>query len=207
LPGIRAAVLRDPSLALEVFCADPLAAVTPFAGLPPIIGHPRFDQQFLEFGMGTEAGTIRRHRAAGVGLRFGDALGSTLPMATFYPNRQVNLLTTRNGFNGYVFLNAIGQFVANDIGVNRNALVDSHSMQLEHWQAQVCAGTALSYGRWGLVMSVVGGTDRVDGQPAPEKFGSLNQNPGVRRQVIHNTAYISAQASAHSAAANLRRLP
>lgn len=119
-------------------------------------------------------GTLKSDVAAGIGVRFGHGLDRSFPAATVQPGRQVNPLAGSVGHNWNVFFNVLGTFVANDIGIDGNTFRESHSVPLEHWQAQAVAGVAFNLERWAFLISAVAASDRYQGQAEMTRFGSLS---------------------------------
>lgn len=119
-------------------------------------------------------GTLASRAGVGLSLRFGRNLERSFPTATVLQGREVNPLagSVRGGWS--VFLSQLGEYVANDIGVDGNTFESSHSVPLEHWQAQIVAGFAFSAGHWSFLLSAVDASDRFDGQDVDTRFGSLS---------------------------------
>lgn len=119
-------------------------------------------------------GTLKSDVAAGIGVRFGQGLERSFPAATVLPGRQVNPLAGSSARSWNVFFNVLATFVANDIGIDGNTFRDSHSVPLEHWQAEAVAGVAFNLDRWGFLISAVAASDRYRGQAEMTRFGSLS---------------------------------
>jgi hypothetical protein len=119
-------------------------------------------------------GTLASRAGVGLSLRFGRELERSFPTASAMPGREVNPLagSVRGGWS--IFVNQFVEYVANDIGVDGNTFENSHSVPLEHWQAQSVAGFAFGIGRWGFLLSAVDGSDRFEGQDVNTRFGSLS---------------------------------
>jgi len=120
-----------------------------------------------------DIGTLQSRLAAGVGVRYGGHLDISFPTATVLPGRLVNPLAGSVAHSWHVFLNVLGTFVANDISIEGNTFQDSHSVPLEHWQAQAVAGLSFNFDRWAFLLAAAVATDRYEGQAEPTRFGSL----------------------------------
>lgn len=120
------------------------------------------------------AGTISSYLGAGLGFRYGTHLDLSFPTATVLPGRRVNPLAGSASRSWQVFVNVLGTYVANDITINGNTFRDSHSVPLEHWQAQASAGMVIGLDRWAFLLSAAVATDRYEGQPSTTRFGSLS---------------------------------
>lgn len=119
-------------------------------------------------------GTLQSRLAGGAGIRYGHDLDVSFPTATVLPGRQVNPLAGSASHSWHVFLNVLGAFVANDISIDGNTFQHSHSVPLEHWQAQAVAGLSFNFYRWALLFSATVATDRYEGQAETTRFGSLS---------------------------------
>jgi hypothetical protein len=137
----------------------------------PFAGGTGFDLIGITRGA---AGTAKSGVAGGLGLRYGRDLDRSFPAATVLPGREVNPLAGSVAGSWNLFFNLLGEFVANDIGVDGNTFKSSHSVPLEHWQAQAVAGVAFNLERWAFLLSAVAATDRYEGQPETTRFGSLS---------------------------------
>jgi hypothetical protein len=60
------------------------------------------------------------------------------------------------------------------ITIDGNTFTDSHSVPLEHWQAQVAAGAVFNRDRWAVLLSAVLETDDYEGAEGLTHFGSLS---------------------------------
>lgn len=119
-------------------------------------------------------GTLESHLAIGIGTRYGRGLERSFPAASFLPGRQANPLAGSATGGWYVFVNVQGRFVANDIAIDGNTFAASHSATLIHWQAAVATGVAYGSRHWAILLSVLVGTDRYEGQPDTTRFGSIS---------------------------------
>jgi len=112
--------------------------------------------------------------AAGAGIRYGHDLDVSFPTATVLPGRQVNPPAGSAAHSWHVFLNVLGAFVANDISIDGNTFQHSHSVPLEHWQAQTVAALSFNLYRRAFLFSATVATDRYKGQAETTRFGSLS---------------------------------
>lgn len=119
-------------------------------------------------------GTLQSSLGTGLSLRFGRSLDRTFPSATVMPGREVNPLAGSRGAAWSVFANVLGQYVANELGVDGNTFRDSHSQPLEHWQGQMVAGVSIGWEHWAVLLSGVTASDRYQGQKESGRFGSLS---------------------------------
>ncbi|MFK8080804.1 MAG: lipid A deacylase LpxR family protein, partial [Granulosicoccus sp.] len=84
-------------------------------------------------GLGSvAAGTLASYGSASIIARFGEGLAVTFPVASFLPNRQINANVFASKRSWYGFVSAELQYVVNDIQIDGNTFVDSHSVPLEH---------------------------------------------------------------------------
>lgn len=120
------------------------------------------------------AGTLQSSVGTGLSLRLGRGLDRSFPTATVVPGREVNPMAGSSGSSWSVFVNVLGSYVANELGVDGNTFRDSHAQALEHWQGQVVAGVAVGWEHWGLLLSGVHASDRYQGQAESGRFGSLS---------------------------------
>jgi len=137
----------------------------------PVSGSVGFDL----IGIGSVGvGTLKSNVATGFGIRIGRGLDSSFPTATVMPGREVNPLAGSVTRSWSVFFNVLGEYVANDITINGNTFSDSHSVPLEHWQAQAVAGVSFNWERWAFLLSAVAPSDRHENQRESGRFGSLS---------------------------------
>ncbi|MET0379674.1 MAG: lipid A deacylase LpxR family protein [Spongiibacteraceae bacterium] len=137
----------------------------------PVHGNFGFDV----IGIGSAGvGTIKSNVATGFSIRFGRDLERSFPTATMLPGREVHPLAGELAHSWRVFFNVLGEYVANDITIDGNTFRDSHSVPLQHWQAQAALGAALNLQQWAFMLSFVKASDRYENQREGGDFGALS---------------------------------
>lgn len=69
------------------------------------------------------------------------------------PGREVNPLVGTERGTYYVFISALGRYMANSVLIDGNTFTDSHSVTLEHGQNVISAGISVSLGDWSILLS------------------------------------------------------
>lgn len=118
-------------------------------------------------------GTRRSDLGSGVTFRYGKELRRSFANASLNPARGVNL-NAAHPHAWYVFLGLGADYVFNDITLDGNTFENSHSVDLEHWQASATIGGTINFGRWGLLFSIRGITDEFDTQEKDSLYGALS---------------------------------
>lgn len=120
------------------------------------------------------AGTLRSNVAAGISLRYGHNLAQSFASETLPPGRDVKPIVGSTTASWHLFFSMLGEFVANDITIDGNTFTTSHSVPLEHWQAQAAAGAVFNLDRWAVLLSAVLATADYEGADGLTHFGSLS---------------------------------
>lgn len=137
------------------------------------------ENNFIGFDLigisGASLGTLQSDLSGGFSLRFGHALDRNFATASITPGREVNPLAgNRDGSAWSMFFNILGNVVANNILLDGNTFEDSHSVALEHLQAQFVTGVAFSVHNWAFLISAVASTRQYETQKNNPRFGSLS---------------------------------
>jgi hypothetical protein len=107
-----------------------------------------------------------------------DALAGWFFSATLdsdiFTGKDISPVVGHSPDNWRLFVSVLGEFVANDITIDGNTFTDSHSVPLEHWQAQLAAGAVFNLDRWAVLLSAVLETDDYEGAEELTHFGSLS---------------------------------
>jgi len=131
------------------------------------------DVDLIGFGQ-VGVGTLRSNLATGITLRYGHNLAYSFASETLPPGRDVSPVVGHSPDGWHLFFSVLGEFVANDITIDGNTFTDSHSVPLEHWQAQLAAGAVFNLDRWAVLLSAVLETDDYEGAEQLTHFGSLS---------------------------------
>lgn len=122
---------------------------------------------------GGAIGTLKSDVTTGLSLRFGHDLASNYATASINPGREINPLAGDNT-DWHIFFNISASAVANDILINGNTFEDSHSVPLQHLQAQFVTGTSFNIANWAFLFSAVIGTEQYKHQAPHPRYGSLS---------------------------------
>lgn len=93
------------------------------------------------------AGTIQSSAALSAVIRVGDELQLSHATASLLPDRQVNTLAFLNDNAWYAFVGGEIAHVVNDIFIDGNTFVDSHSVPLDHSRSMVSVGVSWNVGK------------------------------------------------------------
>lgn len=116
------------------------------------------------------AGTIESSAAVSAVVRVGKLLELSHATASLLPDRQVNTLAFLNDSAWYAFMGGEIAMVANDIFINGNTFVDSHSIPLDHSRSIVSAGVSWNMGKCAFTLLYA----ETKGSGDTDPFGSFS---------------------------------
>ncbi|MBX2858148.1 MAG: lipid A deacylase LpxR family protein [Cellvibrionaceae bacterium] len=119
-------------------------------------------------------GNLSSDLGLGIGFRLGTKLSEVVNIATELPGREINPMALNAGFNWYVFAAVLGKYVFNDISIDGNTFRDSHSVELNHRQALLSYGFAVSFNRWVVGYTSARSSKTYRSQPESANFGAIN---------------------------------
>ncbi|WP_143247494.1 lipid A deacylase LpxR family protein [Agaribacterium haliotis] len=121
-------------------------------------------------------GNLRSDVGTGLVFRLGDALGSNYAYVDPDPARGATAATEHLGkdFDWQLQFALYARYVFNDITLDGNTFRDSHSVDLINEQALLSAGVSINKGRWGLLFSMLKGTDSFEQQKTDTAWGAVS---------------------------------
>jgi len=119
-------------------------------------------------------GTLSSEALVGFAARWGSSLEFSHATFSLQPDRQVNSLTLTPTNNFFVFVGALGGYVANDIMINGNTFRDSQSLPLRHEYNQVSAGLVFKYGKLSYVAQITTVNSRTTIPNPRARFGAFS---------------------------------
>lgn len=123
-------------------------------------------------GVNGGLGNLRSDANVGVGLRWGQQLKDNFASSTaFLPTKFDGLRATNNGW--FFFANITGSYVLNDIFINGNTFKDSHSVDLEHWQAGASLGGQINLYNWSFIYTMIYATKEYETQNKDTRYGNI----------------------------------
>jgi lipid A 3-O-deacylase len=134
-----------------------------FAGLlkPDAIAHA-----------GAAIGNVATYFNSGLELRYGWNLPRNFGASLIRPAGSTRFSPDKNP-SLYLFGAINGKYVLRDIFLDGNTFTDSHSIDKEHWVADLAAGVTVSYKNLMLTLTHVTRTKEFVGQDDSHNFGSL----------------------------------
>jgi len=121
-------------------------------------------------------GNLKSDLGSGLIFRLGEYLSETY--ATIHPvaSRSINHLPSvaNNALSWQLQLSMMGLYVFNDITINGNNFVDSHSIGLRHKQTYTNVAALLSWQHWGATFSLQRGPKEVTGEQTSKAVGRTN---------------------------------
>lgn len=123
-------------------------------------------------GLNAGFGNLLSDANAGVGIRWGQKLKDNFVSSTaFIPHKFDGLKASPNGW--FFFANVTGSYVLNDIFINGNTFKDSHSVDLEHWQAGASVGGQINLYNWNFIYTMVYSTKQYETQDKDTRYGTI----------------------------------
>lgn len=125
-------------------------------------------------------GNLASHVDVGVTFRIGTKLAGTFPAVSVLPGREINPLVGTARSTYYLFISAVGRYLANSVVIDGNTFRHGPSVTMEHGQNIVSAGVSVSFGDWSLLLSVAHQSKTFkESSQDKTSFGSLSVSWGL----------------------------